>query len=564
MTKFVFIFAFVLFILQSVVLNKHEIWFCNMDQDSQMLIGAMDVNAGRKPPYSEHPALGTYFVYGIFLRAFSKLAIVEASDSDQLYLHKDPLSALPDIYYSGRIISMMIAILCAIIFGSVIFLATRDVYLFLVGTVLALFSCGTIFQSLVIRTELTSVLFALISVAIAIFSFHCKHRIISLFMIFLSGLFVGFAMVTKVQILPILFLIPVIIFEYSKQKTGYSTTNYTGFVYFFFLGFGIFVLTHIASLLPDGKTYSMFVVFGCVAFLLLLLRFKSNAKNVGRIIFLIYIFVLGALLSHIVVLNVFNYDLSSKKMLTEQILFPWRITNGGLVNIDLNTIITNGLNYFQFYLRFSLTFYMTVILLLFSKRKRYSIFLLVLWVAYIVFNSFRSVTSYNWVAYIVSNSFLSATSYNAAVDARYLIYSDLFLNAAFLTSIYQFLKNDAVIEKIVLKTNLSTTRLRNLMIVLILINGFLMFDFTKSYYPKYNLAYRYRIDLAPFCIYSNKAFNEMLLARYGSNYNVYLRIYSDPDLNGKNRGIDIMEIPLCKLFYNKIKRSRPEQFRRDL
>lgn len=514
-----------------------------------MIVGAMDVNAGRKPPYCEHPALGTYFVYGIFLRLFDMLNILSVSDSNQLSLLTDPLSKLPGIYYAGRVISIIIAMICAMVLGVIMFLATRSVYLLVVGTVLSLFSCGLFFQSLIIRTELISVVFALISIATIFLSLNSKHKFSFFYLLILSGFFFGSAIFTKVQILPFLFLVPTIIFEFVRRnrKKFICVFSYQVIIYSLSIGFLIVFLLFINNLLPEKQFYRTIIIVVYIVALSLLLRLKAGMQDMRMACFLTNFFAVGILLSVIFTLNYFNYDLNSKKVLANQFFSPWNLTNRNLMDFNFHSIMTNSISYVFYYLRFSLILYAVIFLIFFCKEKRYPFFFLSLWIIYIVFSSTR-IHGGDWYG----------------IKAHYLIYSDLFLNAAFLSLIYQILKEHASVKINFLKTSLNAAHIKNLIMIFILFSGLLQFGFIREYYPKYNLNYRNRIDLTPFCIYSNKAFNKMLIEKYGNNYNVFLRIYADPDLNGQNRGTDIMEIPFCKKFYLYLIGNPPERFQREL
>jgi hypothetical protein len=67
--------------------------------------------------------------------------------------------------------------------------------------------------------------------------------------------------------------------------------------------------------------------------------------------------------------------------------------------------------------------------------------------------------------------------------------------------------------------------------------------FVSIWYPRFNPGYRDRIDLVARCFYANDGFHQRLVARYGSEMAIAMRIIEDDRLNGRREGIDLRRLP---------------------
>src|SRR5262249_50441168 len=147
------------FTATSVQLNRKEIWFSNRDQDLVLLINALRINDGLPPTYFDHPAQGVYILYAGLFRGFNKLGLSPVARFSDLAAHADPISLLPGLFYSGRGLSILVALLCVSTAAASMYVYTRRLEYAALGSAFLLASPGLLFQSLVIRSELTSVLF---------------------------------------------------------------------------------------------------------------------------------------------------------------------------------------------------------------------------------------------------------------------------------------------------------------------------------------------------------------------------------------------------------------------
>jgi len=209
------------FTVTSVYLNQKEIWFSNLDQDSVLLINALRINDGRAPTYFDHPAQGVYILYGGMFRLFNKIGLSPIGKFSDLEKHQDPIRLVPTIFYSGRRMSILISILCVLIASASIYVYTRSWEYAGLGSAFLSASPGLLLQSLLVRSELTSVLFLCLAVFLLTLALRYPHRL-SLF--FSIGIMFALAYVTKIQVLPfgafILLLIAVAISGKVRSEDG--------------------------------------------------------------------------------------------------------------------------------------------------------------------------------------------------------------------------------------------------------------------------------------------------------------------------------------------------------
>ena len=183
----------------SVRLNQKEIWFSNLDQDSVLLINSLRVNDGRPPTYFDHPSQGVYVLYGRLLQIAGKLGLSPVGTFSEIERHEDPLVLMPRIVDVGRGISILVCMLCVAIAAAAIYVYTRSWEYAGLGSAFLFGSSGLLFQSLLVRSELTSVLFLCVVVLLlTLFARKPDHRRL----LFFTGMAFGLAYATKIQVLP--------------------------------------------------------------------------------------------------------------------------------------------------------------------------------------------------------------------------------------------------------------------------------------------------------------------------------------------------------------------------
>jgi hypothetical protein len=87
--------------------------------------------------------------------------------------------------------------------------------------------------------------------------------------------------------------------------------------------------------------------------------------------------------------------------------------------------------------------------------------------------------------------------------------------------------------------------------------------FISTWYSSFNPGYRNRVDLVARCFYANDGFHRRLLARYGSDMAIAMRIIEDDRLNGRREGIDLRRVPNVRRGLRLIRRRARENPREE-
>ncbi len=522
----------VLFVFRSVQLNKNEIWFSNMDADSTLLVESLMANSGIEPLLLPDPAIGSYIVYGNFLKLFEALNIVKVSEFNQLEASNDPLKLLPDLFYKGRTISIIISILCSLIFGFIFFLISRKLVIFSISTILFLSSGGLLFQSLIIRPELTSIFFILLSLLTLIL--YSKSKKPSFLTIITSGVLFGFAMLTKIQVLPILFFVVILLFYivFITQKKYPEGLLKHSIIQFFFVIVILRIYIHFLN-----KIYHVYSNQSLPALLLLFILFIIlssmismvpwfKKKRVPSLLNHINHFFIGFLISFMIVIYLAN--ISSDNSMREIFNLAFQSGESGRVTQDLlhsmggiSNVFNEVVKFLKYYL---LDSYMLIFLALFStliiltkKGFDYKITVTFIFgVGYCFFNSLRH------------------------FGPHYLIYSDIFFNATIVLLLNRLSSPGEGNNEP--KGYFRKFWIGNILAILMLcMMVSSQLNYVRKEYTKYGADSRNLIDDIPYSHVRNKNYSEMMKKKYKNEVNIIERVYNDPYLNGSINGIDITE-----------------------
>ena len=219
------------FIATSIHLNQKEIWFSNLDQDSVLLLNALRINDGRPPTYFDHPSQGVYILYGGLFRVLNIVGLNPIGKFSDLEKHQDPIRLVPGLFYSGRGMSILISSLCVLMAVASIYVYTRRWEYAALGSAFLWASPGLLLQSLVIRSELTSVLFVCGSIFFLTLALRYPNRLL---FFFLTGMTFGLAYITKIQVLPfaawILFLAALALRQQVAGEDRFRLRKMAGFL----------------------------------------------------------------------------------------------------------------------------------------------------------------------------------------------------------------------------------------------------------------------------------------------------------------------------------------------
>jgi Dolichyl-phosphate-mannose-protein mannosyltransferase len=199
--------AVLVFVAVSSYIGSRELWFTNGDQDSTLLIDSLRVNAGKEPTFVEHPGLGVYLLYGPGLRLLKFANVVHVDNIDEFFAQADPLLELPSLYAGMRHLSIAYVIITASLAGAFLWLVSRSLLGAMLIFVLILGSAGFLFQSLWVRTELSSVFFVTLSlVALAGWARQRPfHGLASCLTAVVAGISLCFGIVSKMVVVALVF-----------------------------------------------------------------------------------------------------------------------------------------------------------------------------------------------------------------------------------------------------------------------------------------------------------------------------------------------------------------------
>ena len=226
LVAFVAIWKFVAF---SKDVKEDLIWYSNSDQTGWVLFSTLDLNDDRPSKYISHPGVSTSYVYGLGLRIMKTFGLLEVSKSSELESYDDPMQFFPQLYERGAQVSMAVILMCAIFMGLISYqLSGSSLELSIFAFIMTLFSCGFLFHSVMLRNELTSVYYFILSLFVFQYAYFKKDikpwkeetALIT------SGLFLGLAYFAKSQVIvtTVMFFQFLLFYHFSKS---YRNRNYS-------------------------------------------------------------------------------------------------------------------------------------------------------------------------------------------------------------------------------------------------------------------------------------------------------------------------------------------------
>lgn len=533
--------ATVVFVRVSRDLNEGQIWFRNVDQDSMLLTGALDVASGAAPPANEHPALGAYLLYGGLLRLFHLVGLVPVASMQAFFERKDPLLDLPKIYAAGRLGSAIVALACALLVAAVARGSEANRWRGPTAGFLALSSGGLLFQSLVVRTELTAVFFALLA------ALCCRVFLTSnaLPLLFLGGFFSGVALLSKVQIVAAL---PLAVWWLSgelRRRTA-AVTQERVRAYWIRLGAILSLLSMpvvpALGFAPSLGTIGLWVAWIALGLLSALLLSRYTSRNWRRPVLLVLVFLAGIGCAVRLMCQLSRLDSEAANVATTLALFPAVLLRDyTIANTSLSWLASGFAAYLHYYGTVAFAHAAIVCLSLIACRRvgRRSVALYALGAMFIFVNSVRSGTQ------------------PSGINEHHLIFVDI------PWAIASALAACEVID--CSRRRWPPTRVLlagSALCVVVAFSAWSQWRFVAFWYPRFNLGYRNRIDLVARCFYANDGFHRRLLARYGSDMAIAMRIIEDDRLNGRREGIDLRRLPNVRRGLRLLRR-RARQLRRE-
>lgn len=207
------------FLNVTAALNRPEIWFVNMDQDSTLIIDTLRVNGGREPTFIEHPGLSVYFLYGQGLKLLHTMGLNAPVDIDDLFGRPDPILELPGLFELFRHLSQTYLILSALAIGVGVAAASGRMWAGAFSSTLLLGSGGFLLQGLMIRTEAVSIFFVSFAILMLALQTRVEHRLwASNALVLASGFLLELGIFSKMVILPLIGAGSLYLLWYSYER----------------------------------------------------------------------------------------------------------------------------------------------------------------------------------------------------------------------------------------------------------------------------------------------------------------------------------------------------------
>ncbi len=528
------LFTIILFSASSIYRNKSEIWFANPDQDGTMVIDTLRVNSGKRPHCLDHPSHGTFIIYGNIFKLLHSVNLLPTCSFSQLEQSKDPLMLLPELFYKGRLISIFICILCGLIFGSIFFVLTGRYIFFVLGTSILLLSGGVFAQSLLIRSEHTSVLFVLLAALIVAIQ-HKYSMSIALDRCsrLICGVALGFAVLSKVHVTPAVLFVTLISFCVYLNRKNEKQSNISRKEKIFGLAINIFIIfeAFIAIRYEYPILYFIFLL------LIIAAQITVSRYSLKKFKFLFAFSKLGLLfLGFLIAFHIsfhclnFNSDTDGlnrhwKKMTYVKAFKPFET-----IEVFSSSMKTGSPSVYRDFIRFC---------------KHYSVtsFHFILITALIILNLVvpKKPPTLLAVITILFGLLFCIVSSLRYFKFIYLIYTDIFFVGAILLLLYQLSTNEVMYSlKIVLLIS-------PLVCLYIFTMAFKQYSFVSEKYDGMYL--KDRADKIYCFVMCPDEYEELMLSKYGSVEAIIKRVCNDPYLNGSDRGIELHKKASANKYY---------------
>ena len=311
-----FIVLFLYFFSLNIFQMHNQHWTAMLDQDIIMIYNSLLISSGIEQSYRDHPAYTTFLIIGgifkicsMFFDNFTLQEVLSSNAIDEDF---------QKLFYIGRIVNNFFIFLIIIFFYKVLqeFNISRSITLLAVS--FSVFFMSFYELLFLIRSEVVSILMFLISFYFLIRFFKTNN----IFHILLTGLFFGFSMLAKIQIiflfLTTLIALPFLINYFSaSDRLNYLIQNskllgLSRIILILFILLFILIQTFLAKIFLnfDDQTFSLshnedaFLFLFFVLFYLIFIKLLSKyySINVNQIVVSIGLIISGFVLCLIFVL----------------------------------------------------------------------------------------------------------------------------------------------------------------------------------------------------------------------------------------------------------------------
>jgi len=221
--NYIFASILIIFFLINIYQLNNQHWSGVMDQDSMIIYNSLLISSGYEQEYRDHPAFFTFLIHGFLYKFISFFQSSYSANIDQI-LDSSKIDETFQFYFViSRITNYFInAIFLLFFYKLLIQLKIKKENSFLICLIFC-FSKWYTMSFFALRSEILSLLFFSFAM---IFSLSRKKLILSYF---ISGIFLFFAMLTKIQILFftsfLLLQIPFILLNENIEKPDTSKSK---------------------------------------------------------------------------------------------------------------------------------------------------------------------------------------------------------------------------------------------------------------------------------------------------------------------------------------------------
>jgi hypothetical protein len=518
-TLILLVAAVAAFLRRSESLNRTEIWFSNVDQDAYILSDTLRVNAGREPTLIEHPGLGSYLLYGAGLNVSKAVGEVDVQDIDELFAAGDPILYLPDLYYGMRHLSQVFTLFTAVALGSCVFVLSRSFFGATIAGSIALGSYGVLFQSLMVRTELASVVFLTIAMVCLCALIKATSAWRTSLLCLSAGLATGLAVYSKVAVMPLLSAALLFVgtisiaTKTSRSASGpfeHSAPSRMIMAMVAFLGYFFFV--NLDAGMSSGPLATALVAAAGVLCLINLIDSRtvlSAALLPGAALIAGFLFATPVVfylcnvhspeIERALIANVFSLKLFSQYAVSYH---PSLFSDAFMRFLDYSCF------------RSGLLLAIPVGLLFADKEGRLGAILL--------------------TCCGLGMSLVMSARY---FSQQYLVYPDLFYSAALGVCFARRNPKNLFMRHLVGSREFIAG---GAVAILILVFSVKQYEYAKKHYPRYNVGYRNQLKFVP-SGFGSTEFTNLMLEHYSLNETMW-RVIRDQRLNGSERSIRIRDI----------------------
>lgn len=216
-----FMIAVILFFLPFLAPLYHDVfraYITTPDMDLAVATVVLNFNSGLSQPHYDHTGYVNFLLLSWWIKLGGILGLISATDWKAVLASTDPEQAYAQVVIAGRFYSMLVAGIFSVVFYACLRTLTENRFTALLGGLLFAVSYGLARQSLILRPEMLSALFV-ITAFLYLLRASQKTAVIGSATpdMAAAGAAVMLAMMTKLQVIFSLLLLPIIIILFGRN-----------------------------------------------------------------------------------------------------------------------------------------------------------------------------------------------------------------------------------------------------------------------------------------------------------------------------------------------------------